>query len=516
MKNAIKKYGFVIIVFCAVLFCLLLFASRKAGLFCDEIYSYGLSNSYYKPFINDVKGGDMTDQVFTRQEIVDYLTVGDNDRFAFGSVYYNQTQDVHPPIYYWLLNIVSSFFPGRLSFYPALGLNLVIFLLTLFVLFKLAFKMFDSIDTATAVIMLYGLSTIAFSTFLMVRMYMLLAFWTVLLAYFIYSEKLVPSYAVIVLGLLTQYYFVFYAFFVSLFYCISLLMRKEYRRLLKFAVLAVLGVATAVAVFPACLKHIFVGNGQVVSGGNALSHLVDIRGYLGKFSKYSSALLQLKNVVAILAITLVLCVCFSRKLKWQKKPLAVILAAVASCIFTEILSPVNEIRYIYNLIPLLVLGVGYLISMVEKSSGASNAVRKAALALMLVISLYFAKTTVPDFLEQNQAEYNALCDERSGCPVVYLTANCRAPVTQDLLQLMRFDSFIVANDIGSEAVREYIGDSDRVIVYVSTALRQWGDVLDPRSAIDSLTDKTSFAHADELYVCYHGYYSGLSVTYELY
>ncbi len=31
-----------------------LFSYRKSGFFVDEVYTYGLSNSYYKPFVIDL------------------------------------------------------------------------------------------------------------------------------------------------------------------------------------------------------------------------------------------------------------------------------------------------------------------------------------------------------------------------------------------------------------------------------------------------------------------------------
>ena len=109
--NFLKKYIAVLMAFLMTLGVCLLFGIRKTGMFIDEIYSYGLSNSRYAPFLSDLKGGELTDKIFTPEDIDAYLTVGNGDQFAFGSVYYNQTKDVHPPLYYWIFNAVSSVFP---------------------------------------------------------------------------------------------------------------------------------------------------------------------------------------------------------------------------------------------------------------------------------------------------------------------------------------------------------------------------------------------------------------------
>ena len=180
-RSSLKKYGALSLVFvlCAGVFCL--FGMRKTGLFVDEVYTYGLSNSAYAPFLYDVKGGDLHDVLFTRSEAEDYLTVRD-DGFSFASVYYNQTRDVHPPLYYELVHLVSSVFRGSCSKWIGLGINLCFYLLTLLVLYRLALLAFDNTAAAASAAGLYGLSRLAISDGMMIRMYMMLTFLTVLFA----------------------------------------------------------------------------------------------------------------------------------------------------------------------------------------------------------------------------------------------------------------------------------------------------------------------------------------------
>lgn len=65
--------------------CLVYFGFSKNGYHMDEICSYGLSNSYYKPFPSDVNQW-LNDNYFDN-----YLQVENNHAFKYGSVYYNQT-----------------------------------------------------------------------------------------------------------------------------------------------------------------------------------------------------------------------------------------------------------------------------------------------------------------------------------------------------------------------------------------------------------------------------------------
>ena len=46
----------------------------KCGYHVDEVYTFGLSNSHFAPFINDVFNGNMVDVICTRSDLLDYLT----------------------------------------------------------------------------------------------------------------------------------------------------------------------------------------------------------------------------------------------------------------------------------------------------------------------------------------------------------------------------------------------------------------------------------------------------------
>ena len=110
-------------------------------MFIDEIYTYGLSNPSYAPFLSDVKGGSLDHKTVTRDELLDYVSVTGDEGFDFGSVYYNQVHDVHPPLYYWLFNIASTFAGGRFSKWTGLVLDGILYLGTVAMLYALARKM---------------------------------------------------------------------------------------------------------------------------------------------------------------------------------------------------------------------------------------------------------------------------------------------------------------------------------------------------------------------------------------
>ena len=92
------------------------FCLWKSGMFIDEIYTYGLANSHFMPFIGHGEHDRIPEQIITREEFFDYLAVTDSEPgFDAVSVYYNQVQDVHPPLYYWILNFCSTLARGQFS-----------------------------------------------------------------------------------------------------------------------------------------------------------------------------------------------------------------------------------------------------------------------------------------------------------------------------------------------------------------------------------------------------------------
>ena len=90
-----------ILVFLAMLVCFCgWWAVRKEGFFADELYSYGLSNSNYAPFLSWYYNGERAysgtsaEHIYSREDFMSYVAVQEGQRFDYASVYYNQTQDV--------------------------------------------------------------------------------------------------------------------------------------------------------------------------------------------------------------------------------------------------------------------------------------------------------------------------------------------------------------------------------------------------------------------------------------
>ena len=213
-----------------VLLCLLLMGigiSRKEGYHMDELLSYELANARYNPwivptqpvgrlakFVNEEIQGDtfaetvgnlkntITDVLknrgnskllsykadvyeepvwITDRQFRDYVTVDGSDAFDYLSVYFNVKDDNHPPVHFMLLHTVSSVFRRTLS--PLLGcsVNMICLGITLWLLLRLGRQLADVFSPGTdgkllgiMAVLLYGMSTGALATVLLIRMYGLL------------------------------------------------------------------------------------------------------------------------------------------------------------------------------------------------------------------------------------------------------------------------------------------------------------------------------------------------------
>lgn len=514
MKDILRKYTSLIIALILVSSVCFLFAGRKEGLFIDEVYTYGLSNSYYTPFVADIKGGNMIDKVITLEELHDYMTVGEDDAFAVGSVYYNQSMDVHPPLYYWLFNFVSSLDRGTVDFKTGLILNYIIYLLALFFLYKLTFILFDSRDIAATAVVLYGLSVVGLSTMLMIRMYVLLTLETVLLAYFIASlvrerkKRLYFAVAITVFaGLMTQYYFVFYAFFVCLAFLIYELVRKNYRSAIAFSVSALIGVAALFAAFPPFIKQL--GADALVSGASTLDNAKNTAMYVSRLSGFiADAAHRMKAIIIAGLVFLALCILLIKRTVSEAKAgrlsfesLVVIIPAFVTFAVVAIVSPVNELRYVYNIIPLFVLAVCLLMYLAGTAAGGLRygfSVKKLILIALAALALWEARCLPPDYLYDEYSDYDALLSGHRSAPCVYFDNNYSSPLTYDMLQLMLFNNVFVTNDTSSQALKDYIGNSEELVVFIDIS-KDWASGYDSEEILQGLNDNFGYAVAEPLY-----------------
>ena len=496
---------------CCVLFLTLAvslhFCLWKGGMFIDEIYSFGLANSHCMPFIGHGEQDRIAEQVITREDFQDYLTVTDSEpRFDAASVYYNQVRDVHPPLYYWILNFCSSLVRGTFSKWIGLIPGLILFLGTVALLYVLAMELWDDRSVAAGVAALYGLSRCGLSVMLLIRMYGLMSLLTVLLALMCVRELKAPALKrevgiglTIFLGLMTQYYYVFYAFFLCAAVVIVLLLRRAWKPVLRFAACAFAGVAAMLLCFPAVFEQM---SGQRLGPqSDAMENLRNISAWAGRLRYYFGQLrLGLPAAVLISFLALAVWAAFALRRKEGRLVrddlyvLILILPVVPTILVAALISPVLEGRYIYNIMPICVLAAGFCLAACLRHIK----VRLLLPAVLLACTLLSLRT-VPDYLYPEQREYSAALAPHADAPCVYLT-EYYAGVTQDMLQLELFEDVCVTSDPASDALAEYLdaAESDELVVYIDID-SFWGSGYNAAEMLSALESECGYQETQHLY-----------------
>lgn len=278
-----KRFFYLFFVFFIVLqlyICFTIGGNRKY-LFTDEVYSYGLANSEYYTFIDPGTTNALIDNWASKQFFKDYLIYNKNVPFSFDAPFRNQANDVHPPVYYCLLHMVCIFFTDyAYSPLPGLTLNVIILILIDFSFYYVAKFFLKSKWQALFTTFFWSLSAAGLSNIILIRMYLLQTLEIILfVAFHIYmithKKRITIGYFITLLLLvafsgLSHYYFYFFAAALGGLNCLYMLLNKNYKNMFLYGLSLILGVLSALLVFPATINHIFGYRGEYATDN--LSH----------------------------------------------------------------------------------------------------------------------------------------------------------------------------------------------------------------------------------------------------
>lgn len=412
-------------------------ATQKENYHSDEPWSYGLANSFYKPFLfGETHTGNCqlnASTWLTGDDLHNYLTVQKGERFRFDSVWYNQELDVHPPVYYCLLHFICSFFPDSFSNWYAFAINIIAMLVGQIFLFKAASKLCKSDIAALIVCAVWGFSQGFVNLNVYLRMYSLLTMFAIILLYChvrLYTEEgsfvknMVMTAVVTFLGALTHHYFLAFAFIWAACFCFYYLFSKKFTELFRYAYSMIISVMLSLVVFPSTLVHMFfddvLNHGSeykmpLINGVRATLSLIVNSICGGKVSvwstgKYAYVIIVL---VAVLAVGIPLCFLF-RKEMWFRNAagktkdgivyffkhfdfmlLFIIITSLFCMVAVALSVNINSMmmytdRYLFFIMPQLVLGAAILIkhilSVIPKIKKAVPYIMTAAACVSIVCS----------------------------------------------------------------------------------------------------------------------------------
>lgn len=461
------------VIFCVMLAALvvnlLYWGTRKEGFFGDELYSYHFVNQTEFPYITEDRGDETwMNSWHTSDYFKDYLTVSDEEAFDLAGTYQSIRRDVHPPLYYILLKISCSafslIFPSVFSKWCGILLNILFFILTVPVLFKLAKYITQSDTYAMATCFLYGFGIGAVSTVVFLRMYMVFTFFCVVFTYLhtllwkrLWAEKSdsgTTVYAALclttIMGILSHYYFLIYAFFISAFIWVYAVIVKKYRFAWKYALAMAIGILGSYLIWPDMINDVFTG----YRGEEAFENFAGSADW-SSFKEF----LSLANgelfsgcgglFLIILALALI---CIMISIRWkvekhmtqegvirilcerreQRKKaefqitcadiiiIQIIFAVLCYIYLISKIAPYREDRYIFNIFPMVMLMTVYAAHKLLSRLPGGRTCGMAALFVMLAVMAFGYISPGVNYLYKGTQEKIDIANLYADLPALYI------------------------------------------------------------------------------------------------
>lgn len=456
--------------------------SKKNFLFFDEVFSY--------PAANNVES---VGYEFPQNEWMDaswfdnYMGVADENRFDYSIPYGNQVTDVHPPLFYLFLHTASSFVPGNFSFFAGLGCNLLFFIISVLALYFLGKEIFRNSACGLATAFLYAISYGGLNTFVYIRMYMLMTMMVLLhilvyLKYFEQKDVPVKGYVLLLLtmigGALSQYYFLFVAFALGVWYTLKFFFLKNYKTLIKYIVTIFISAAISLAIWPSMIRHLFGG----VRGKEAQGNLFAFEGY---FADIKEMLRILNNemftkmlFVILLGMIVLAIVNYVRGIRVQKKQLEkavmVFFVSVFYLLLVTKLAPYQVERYVMPLYPLVyLLVIGVCIQLLSELIPQRLALALCLLGFGGLSLIHILLSGVPYTYEKNQdnIERFAITEEYGKGYALYISDNgeCHQFYSSQVLRFYKAYYHVYDLDTILQVKEDmYVTDGEEtIVVYVS-------------------------------------------------
>ncbi len=265
-KNKQIKLLFIISFFLMLIFLIFIFSIKKQGFHSDELWSFGYANSYGEKDIYVDENGllDNVEEWTTGKTLWDYLVANKGETFKYKSIYYNQINDLSPPLHSMILHTICSLFPESFSRWYAFVINIVSYIITIIFLYKISEKI-ANIKQAYVVCLLYGLSRGAIDNFIYLRMYAMCTAMLMVILYCmlcllkgdVYKSNIkyyVSLFIVSTFAFLTHYYMLAICGSITLLFCTYLLFEKKVKRCFIMGFVMLGAAITSLIIFPSMLR----------------------------------------------------------------------------------------------------------------------------------------------------------------------------------------------------------------------------------------------------------------------
>ena len=529
MKNFISRNKYIILTILILVSIMCYFITQKNGFHEDEIFSYGSSNYKYDNvyrwygyaeadqdiLYNQVLQGNLKEKISniikyikdnssfqkdenlskeipifrTKEEAKSYLVIEKNDIFNYFSVYYNQARDVHPPLFYFLVHFISSLFYGIFSKYIIFILNLIFFVLSLFIIKKIMKELKHDELTIPAMI-LYGASIGCISTVMFQRMYMMMTFFG--LCYLYLTLKLINDnfeikkkrwwIITILLGFLTQYYFCVYIVILFILVSIYLLLHKQVKKWFKYLSVHIIPAISGIMFYPFSIEDIFFSYRGL---GGTNEHTKTIMENINYYFTQIYELFGFKNILVFIIVILIFILIFKlikRNLqKISKEQLYKMLILIITIfIYILIMSKISPFlgekytsRYIMILFPTIAISIIYMSTFIFNKHTLI-----ITLLFAIILSINGLINNTPTYLYKDNKQVMELANANSDKYFVYVFDNYFTHLSSMPEFATYKESIILNNNIHDFNVlnTDKLKNSDEFILCIKNWLNQ-DDVL---------------------------------------
>lgn len=470
----------------------------------------------------------------TSGQFRDYVTVDGSDAFDYLSVYFNVKDDNHPPVHFMLLHTMSSLFPGTLSPWLGCTINLICVGITLWLLLRLGRQLSEIFGMeeqgrllGILAVLLYGLSTGALASVLLIRMYCLLSCLCVALLS-IHVEKWKEHgfdrsnkglIAITVLGFLTQYFFLFYCLLLAAVTAAGLLCSKRMRELWIYIRSMTLAAVIGLVLFPFAIADVF-SSGR---GVEALDNLAS------GFAGYGARLLAFARILAdrtvgdlllgagcVTAVVLAV-VLWYRRHRGQELSMSrevrgilcmLIIPVVGYYLLASRMSPYLVDRYVMPMFPMIALLFALLLcclgKRLAKASGwKERLVGIGLMALILVVQGLRLASYDGEYLYRGYGQQEQLAEEYASLPCICVYAG--VGYYENLPEFMHYDRtlLVTAEELAERKDVDSLRMLDRVVVLIKPEVEEEtvSSVLRERYGMEP--EETLFSegvHGDNIYL----------------
>lgn len=231
----------------------------------DEVFSIGFANNTELLFLTS-EGMEIhaVNGWISGDYIRSYYAVDEGESFNLIGCVRQARDDVHPPLYFMLLNAFSSFAPGKATAFPGHLINVIACTVLLVFVYLISFRMIhEKVKSFIPVIIMLGTPALE-TEVTYIRMYAPLC--TLLLIYMYlcmlltdekYDRK--PLYIILglitTIGTLTHYYYYIMCFFTALTATVILLKQKRIKSFIKFFISQLIGGIVSFTAYPYVFRH---------------------------------------------------------------------------------------------------------------------------------------------------------------------------------------------------------------------------------------------------------------------